>query len=104
MLVEPAAALADVDDIDAVVICDMYTPISMAPRGKYETEIAWLRHVYASGALIATVCTGSVLLAETGLLDGRSCASHWAYGDLFREAYPRIDFRPGPDPRPHPPA
>ena len=38
----------------------------------------------ARGAVIGTVCTGSVLLAEAGLLDGRSCACHWAYGGLFR--------------------
>ena len=44
--------------------------------------------------MIATVCTGSVLLAESGLLDGRSCACHWAYGTLFQEAYPRVRFRP----------
>ena len=57
-------------------------------------ETAWLRRVHARGALIATVCTGSVLLAESGLLDGRSCACHWAYGPLFRQAYPRVRFRP----------
>ena len=94
VLIEPAAALADVVDVDAVVICDMYTPITTPPHGKYAVEVAWLRRMYAAGALVATVCTGSVLLAETGLLDGRSCASHWAYGDLFREAYPQIEFRP----------
>ena len=50
--------------------------------------------------LVATVCTGSLLLAESGLLDGRSCAGHWAYADLFQTAYPRIRFLPGRDPRP----
>ena len=36
-----------------------------------------------------------MLLAETGLLDGRTCAGHWAYADLFAEAYPRVAFQPG---------
>jgi transcriptional regulator GlxA family with amidase domain len=94
ILVEPAAAVDQVDDVDVVVICDMYAPITEAPKGKFTTETAWLRRVHASGAVIATVCTGSVLLAESGLLDGRSCASHWAYGSLFQEAYPRVRFRP----------
>jgi len=40
------------------------------------------------------VCTGSVLLAESGLLDGRTCASHWAYRDLFVAAYPQVRLRP----------
>jgi len=94
VLVEPAAAVDDVDDVDVVVICDMYTPITEAPTGKFPVETAWLRRVHARGGLIATVCTGSVLLAESGLLDGRSCTSHWAYGALFQEAYPRVRFRP----------
>jgi transcriptional regulator GlxA family with amidase domain len=96
VLVEPASAVtdADADDVDVVVVCDMYAPITTAPVGKYLAETAWLRRVHARGALIGTVCTGSVLLAESGLLDGRSCASHWAYGPLFKEAYPRVRFHP----------
>jgi transcriptional regulator GlxA family with amidase domain len=93
--VEPHAALADVDDVDAVVVCDMYNPIDTAPRGRYATEIEWLRRMHARGALLTTVCTGSLLLAEAGMLDGRSCAGHWAYRDLFQSAYPRIRFGPG---------
>jgi transcriptional regulator GlxA family with amidase domain len=93
--VEPMAALSDVDDVEAVVVCDMYTPIDSPPRGRFTVEIDWLRRMHARGALVATVCTGSLLLAEAGLLDGRSCAGHWAYRDLFVSAYPRIQFEPG---------
>ena len=88
VLVEPAASVDETDEVDVVVICDMYAPITDAPIGKYPVETAWLRRVHARGTLIATVCTGSVLLAESGLLDGRSCACHWAYGPLFRRGLP----------------
>jgi transcriptional regulator GlxA family with amidase domain len=94
VLVEPHAALADVDAVDAVVVCDMYAPIDRPPRGRYTAEIEWLRRMHAAGALIATVCSGSLLLAESGLLDGRSCAGHWAYRELFRSEYPAIRFNP----------
>lgn len=93
--VEPHAAAADIDSVDAVVVCDMYTPIHTPPRGRFAAEIEWLRHMGSRGALLASVCSGSLLLAEAGLLDGRSCAGHWAYRDLFRSAYPRIRFGPG---------
>jgi transcriptional regulator GlxA family with amidase domain len=95
ILVEPHAALADAGDVDAVVVCDMYTPIDAPPRGRYAEEAEWVRRMHADGVLLATVCTGSLVLAESGLLDGRSCAGHWAYADLFGSAYPRIRFLPG---------
>lgn len=93
--IEPHAAITSVEDVDVVVVCDMFTPIDAAPRGRYPAEAAWLRAMHGRGALIASVCAGSLLLAESGLLDGRSCAGHWAYVDLFASAYPRIRFRAG---------
>ena len=92
--VEPHAALADAGEFDAVVVCDMYTPVHTPPRGQFVEEVEWLRRKRAQGALLATVCSGSLLLAESGLLDGRSCTGHWAYADLFGVAYPRIRFLP----------
>lgn len=93
--IEPHAGIADTHDADVVVIGDMFTPIDAPPRGRYEREGAWLRAMHERGALIASVCAGSLLLAESGLLDGRSCAGHWAYADLFASSYPRVRFDAG---------
>jgi transcriptional regulator GlxA family with amidase domain len=95
ILVEPHAAIADPGEVDAIVVCDMYTPIDTPPGNGFAVEIDWLRRMHARGTLLATVCTGSLLLAASGLLDGRSCAGHWAYRDLFRSAYPRTRLIPG---------
>ena len=93
VLVEPHASIADVEQVDVVIVCDMYTPIDTPLQGRYPDEVDWLRRMHGKGALLASVCTGSLMLAETGLLDGRPCAGHWAYRDLYRTAYPAIDFR-----------
>jgi transcriptional regulator GlxA family with amidase domain len=93
--IEPHAAIADVTGADVVVVCDMFTPIDAPPRGRYVAESAWLRAMHERGAVIASVCAGSLLLAESGLLNGRSCAGHWAYVDLFASAYPRVRFKAG---------
>lgn len=93
--IEPHAAIADVQDAEVVVICDMFTSIDAPPRGRYVVESTWLRAMHERGALIASVCAGSLLLAESGLLDGRSCAGHWAYVDLFASSYPRVRFKAG---------
>jgi len=90
VLVEPHAAIADVERVDVAIVCDMYTPIDSPPIGRYPREVDWLRRVHAGGALVASVCTGSLMLAEAGLLDGREAGSHWAYRDLFRRYYPRV--------------
>src|SRR5258706_917819 len=68
VLVEPHAALADLDEVDAVVVCDMYAPIDVPPRGRYTAEIEWLRRMHGGGALVASGCSGSLLLAESRLL------------------------------------
>jgi transcriptional regulator GlxA family with amidase domain len=92
VLVEPHDAIGDLDGVDVAIVCDMYTPIDSPPRGRYPREIDWLRRMHAGGSLIASVCSGSLVLAEAGLLDGRRAGCHWAYRDLFRDHYPRVQL------------
>ena len=94
VLLEPGAAIGTGDDFDAIIVCDLYTPITTAPRGRFAREAAWLRTMHERGALISSVCTGSLLVAEAGLLDGRTAAGHWAYADLFGAEYPSVTFDP----------
>jgi transcriptional regulator GlxA family with amidase domain len=92
IVVEPHDSLATLADADVAIVCDVYIPIDTPPKGRYPAEIAWLRQVHAKGALVCSVCSGSLILAEAGLLDGKRCAGHWAYRELFRSAYPDVDF------------
>lgn len=93
VLVEPHCSVDDIGKIDVAVVCDVYTPIDTPPRGRYEREIEWLKRMHAGGSVLASVCSGSLMLAETGLLDGGDCACHWGYRNLFREHYPLVRFR-----------
>lgn len=92
VLIEPHASIETVGHVDVAIVCDMYVPISAVPKGRFPREVAWLKSVHKDGGLVASVCSGSLVLAETGLLNGRRCAGHWAYRDMFRTAYPEIDF------------
>lgn len=47
-----------------------------------------------NGADIASLCRGAFLLAETGLLNGKSCATHWATHDDFQQKYPKVNLIP----------
>ena len=91
--VEPHAGIDEIEYPDAVVVCDMYTPINQPPSGTYPREIEWLKKVYANNALLTSVCSGSAVLAETGPLDGLEVAGHWAYRHMFREYYPKLKWK-----------
>lgn len=93
VLIEPHAGIDDISKPDAVVVCDMYTPIDTPPSGTYPREINWLKEVYTNQALLAGVCSGSAVLAETGLLDGLEVSGHWAYRHMFRKFYPKVKWR-----------
>ena len=51
--------------------------------------IRWLRDRHTAGTVLASVCLGAFVLGETGLLDGRTITTHWAYEDRFRSRFPR---------------
>lgn len=52
----------------------------------------WLRTQYHNGAEIASLCTGAFLLASSGLLDGRSCSTHWLVANTFRQMFPQVNL------------
>ena len=52
--------------------------------------IDWLQKQYYNGAEIASVCTGAFLLAATGLLNGKTCSTHWSAADQFRTLFPTV--------------
>jgi transcriptional regulator GlxA family with amidase domain len=53
----------------------------------------WLRDQHARGATLGGVCVGSLMLAESGLLDGRSATTHWTSAKAFAERYPKIKLK-----------
>lgn len=52
--------------------------------------LTWLVEQHKKGVLICSVCTGAFLLAQSGLLDGLSCTTHWKYAERFVSRYPGV--------------
>lgn len=52
--------------------------------------IPWIINQYHNGAEVASLCLGAFLLASTGLLNGRKCATHWMAGDAFNKMFPDV--------------
>lgn len=78
-------------DVPAVIcIPDLYLPPEESIAGRFDAEIAWIRECHAAGAIVATACSGALLLAESGLLDGEDATTHWGYCDVMSARYPKV--------------
>ena len=91
--VMPHAAIKDCAIPDIVCVPEVNTPPGESLQGRFSEEIDWLRACYAHGSIIATACSGAVLLAEGGMLAGQEATTHWAYCEVLG-AYPGVKMRP----------
>lgn len=75
---------------DLIIVPEINLPPTDPLDDRFSQEVDWLQRMYAKGSIIASACSGAVLLAEAGLLDGEEATSHWAYCDMIREHYPQV--------------
>lgn len=54
--------------------------------------IPWIVGQYRGGAEVASLCVGAFLLASTGLVNGKKCATHWMAANDFRKMFPEVDL------------
>ena len=80
LVVMPDRGFEDAPAVDLLVV-----PGGFGTRAlmKEERALAWIRSRAANAQRVASVCTGSLVLAEAGLLDGRRATTHWAALDLL---------------------
>ena len=94
--VAPEFSISDAPRADMVVVPELWLGPDEHLHGRYPKLMAWLREQYRRGAYVYSACAGAILLAEAGLLDGLNATSHWIYGDVFRQCYPKVRFQPEP--------
>jgi transcriptional regulator GlxA family with amidase domain len=85
----PHGSLARVRHADLVIVSSAGLDVD-GVLSTHRRAIRWLARLHGKGATLASVCTGAFLLAETGLLDGRTATTHWGFADEFRRRYPRV--------------
>lgn len=91
--ITPHATLADCPPAGIVCVPEVNLPPDEPLAERLAAEIAWLRQCHAQGAILATACSGAMLLAEAGLLDGRDATTHWAWCDALRQRHPTVRVR-----------
>jgi transcriptional regulator GlxA family with amidase domain len=88
--IAPEGGLGMLPVPDIVCVPELFLPPDEPLEGRFVQEIAWLRACYAAGATVAVTCSGALLLAEAGLLDGYDATTHWAYCDVLGRRYPAV--------------
>ncbi len=73
-----------------VIACDINMPMDTDPRGRWREEAQWLARCHEAGAIVCSACSGSLLLADAGLLDGLEATTHWMVRDVFARYYPAV--------------
>jgi transcriptional regulator GlxA family with amidase domain len=90
--VKPHTHISSIAKTNLIIIPSLNHNYQKAVKGN-KPLIDWVEEQYKNGAEIASICTGAFLLASSGLLNGRSCSTHWAFADTFRMMFPKVQLQ-----------
>jgi transcriptional regulator GlxA family with amidase domain len=95
--VAPDCSIEGDEIFDIVILPELWLGPEEHLIGRYPALVEWVKTQFRAGAFAYSACSGSIMLAETGLLDNKEATSHWGYQYLFDKFYPQIRFKPDPN-------
>lgn len=91
-IVNPQTNISAISKTNLIIIPSLNHNYQKAIKGN-KLMIDWIEKQYRDGAEIASICTGAFMLASSGLLDGKSCSTHWAVSEIFRSMFPKVNLQ-----------
>ncbi|RYY71419.1 MAG: helix-turn-helix domain-containing protein [Chitinophagaceae bacterium] len=85
------ALLKDAKKPDLIIIPAISGNLENAVKQNQEF-IPWIVQQYKDGAEVASLCLGAFILASTGLMNGKSCSTHWLFANDFRSMFPEVNL------------
>ncbi|HEX9252429.1 MAG TPA: helix-turn-helix domain-containing protein [Ignavibacteriaceae bacterium] len=85
-------SIYDIEKTDLIIIPAMYGELEKAIVANKDF-IPWIIKHYKNGSEVASLCLGAFLLASTGILNGRKCATHWLAANEFKKMFPKVNFQ-----------
>lgn len=89
--IQTDAILNEVKQVDLIIIPPMSGNMESGVSLNRD-YITWISQQHRGGAEVASLCVGAFLLAETGLLQGKECSTHWQSTNEFRKRYPEVQL------------
>ena len=89
--IHPDVLIGDVAKTDLIIIPAIQSDMQVALETNADFA-PWIIKQYHAGATLASLCIGSFLLASTGLLSGKKCATHWLAAKDFRTRFPDVEL------------
>ena len=83
----------EIEHTDIVILPSVLLSDGNWRTGRYPKLVTWMKSMYEQGATLCSACSGVLLLAETGLLNGGDATMHWVYARTFRENFPEINLK-----------
>jgi transcriptional regulator GlxA family with amidase domain len=85
--INPDTLMDDVGKTDLIILPAIHGDLQKNLENNAEL-VPWIIKQYKEGAEVAGLCIGTFFLAATGLLNGKHCATHWAFANEFRAMFP----------------
>jgi len=83
--------IGDIESTDLIIIPAIDGDIKQAIENN-KAFIPWIIEQHRRGAEVASLCLGAFLLASTGLLNGKKCATHWMAENDFKKMFPEVEL------------
>ncbi|MCW3089903.1 MAG: helix-turn-helix-domain containing protein AraC type [Ferruginibacter sp.] len=87
----PDVVIAEVSHTDLIIIPAVNGDMRSVIEWNHVFN-SWINTQYAGGAEVASLCVGAFLLAATGLMNGKKCATHWGAVNDFKSMFPEVNL------------
>ena len=92
--INPTASIESVQKTDLIIISPISGNLEKGVKDN-QSFVEWIKKQrIVNDSELASLCKGAFLLAETGLVNGKNCATHWTAHDLFKQRYPDVKLIP----------
>lgn len=94
-IIAPTSQFSNVPYSDIVIVPDLAVEAWEAPVGRWPEAVAWIRKQHDAGAVVCSVCTGTLMLADAGLFEEHEATTHWCIAQCFARHFPHVRLRTG---------